>query len=272
MAPWRLLLHEVIYEADTRAGKFFDVCLLWLIILSVFLVTLESVKDFQFEYKTTFGTLEWVFTGLFLIEYILRIIVVEKPTKYIFSFFGIVDLLAILPSFIEPFVSGTHFLMIVRSLRLLRVYRVLKLGRYLGEAEVLILALNNSRRKIVVFVGFVLVLCFILGSMMYVIEGESQGFTSIPRGVYWAIVTLTTVGYGDITPTTILGQMISALVMIMGYGVLAVPTGMVGVELAKTIPTNTQSCSKCGCENHKDDARFCRICGTDLFPRGTDES
>lgn len=267
MQPWRLKLHEVIYEADTPEGKLFDVLLLWAIVISVIAVVLESVAALRLNFGTLFNSLEWVFTGLFTIEYILRLLAVKRPLTYVFSFYGVVDLFSILPAYLSLVVEGGEFLMVIRGLRLLRVYRVLKLGRYLKEADHLTQALISSRRKITVFILFIMVIVLIAGSLMYLVEGPESGFTSIPRGMYWAIVTLTTVGYGDIAPHTGLGQFLSSVLMVMGYGVIAVPTGVVTQELVKQVTDSrisTQSCPHCLKEGHDYNAQFCKFCGGDI--------
>ena len=252
---WRTTLHEVIYEADTPMGKLFDVLLLIFIVLSVFLVALESVSSIDEVYKDWFHWAEWVITILFSIEYLLRIIAVRNPFRYIFSFYGIIDLLSTLPKYIAIIFTGTQSLIALRALRLLRVFRILKLTRYIGESNSLMRALRASKAKILVFMFGVLILCVIFGTVMYLVESDESGFTSIPRSIYWCIVTLTTVGYGDIAPVTNLGQFIAALIMIMGYGIIAVPTGIVTAEFSssrKTTDSNTQVCPRCLEDNHKD--------------------
>ena len=266
---WKLKVHEVIYEADTPAGKLFDVILLFVILLSILLVMLESVESIGSKYSHILDISEWVITILFTIEYLARIISVKNPKTYIFSFYGIIDLLSTIPKYISLFILGTHSLVAIRALRLLRVFRILKLSRFIGESANFGKALKRSRAKISVFISFVVVLCIILGTVMYLIESkEGSGFTSIPRSVYWAIVTLTTVGYGDIAPITALGQFIASLIMILGYGIIAIPTGIVTSEMTKsekeTIPNNTQNCSKCNEAYHIDDAEFCHKCGHKL--------
>ena len=265
---WKHKLHEIIYEADTRAGKLFDVILLIAILASILLVMLESVESFDKEYHTFLDISEWIITILFSIEYILRIISIKKPYKYIFSFYGIIDLLSTIPKYLSLFLIGTHHLAALRALRLLRVFRILKLARYVGESNNLMKALKASKAKIAVFLFFVLILCIILGTVMYMIEGEENGFTSIPRSVYWAIVTLTTVGYGDIAPHTPFGQFIASIIMILGYGIIAIPTGIVTSEMTKnhvnSVDINTLSCKSCSAENHKDDAEYCYNCGNKL--------
>ena len=260
-------MHEIIFEADTPAGKFFDVLLLWCILLSVTAVVLESVQSISSNYALLLKSLEWTFTILFTLEYLLRIYCVKKPSQYIFSFFGAIDFLAIIPTYISLIVAGSHYLAVIRAVRLLRVFRILKLARYLGSAHELSSALKASRAKIVVFLGVVGVIVLCIGSFLYLIEGPENGYTSIPKGMYWAIVTLTTVGYGDITPQTPFGQAISALVMVLGYGIIAVPTGIVSAEISKArkIPhLNSQVCENCHCSAHEDDAIFCKKCGKKL--------
>jgi voltage-gated potassium channel len=263
---WRTTLHEIIFEADTKPGKWFDVILILCIILSVFIVMLDSVASIKKEYGAFLYAVEWFFTILFTIEYILRLISVGRPTRYATSFFGIVDLLAILPTYLSIIMPGSRFLTVIRILRVMRIFRVLKLVQYLAEAKVLTQALHASRRKITVFLFAVFTLVIILGSLMYVIETEENGFTSIPRSIYWAIVTLTTVGYGDISPKTGLGQALAAVVMVIGYSIIAVPTGIVTAEIsrAKEKPVSTQSCPDCSVEGHDKDATFCKHCGAKL--------
>jgi voltage-gated potassium channel len=268
---WKNRLHEIIYEADTKEGKLFDVILLFLIIGSIILVMLESVKSFNKEHQQFLDIAEWVITILFSIEYIARIISIKKPSEYIFSFYGIIDFLSTIPKYLALyFTGGTHTLVALRALRLMRVFRILKLTRFIGASNNLMKALKASKAKIFVFLSFVVILCIILGTIMYMIEGEENGFTSIPRSVYWAIVTMTTVGYGDIAPNTAFGQLIASLIMILGYGIIAIPTGIVSSEMTKVgdestkIHTNTQSCPSCSVENHRDDAEFCYECGEKL--------
>ena len=265
---WKEHLHEIIYEADTKAGKLFDVVLLWLIVASIVLVMLESVKELDVKYHSFFNISEWIITIFFTLEYFTRIISVKKPSKYIFSFYGIIDLLSTLPKYLSLLFGGGHALVALRAFRLLRVFRILKLVRYVGEANKLGKALKASKYKIFVFILTVVIICVIIGTFMYLIEGEASGFTSIPRSVYWAIVTLTTVGYGDIAPHTPLGQLLASIVMILGYGIIAIPTGIVTAEFTKQSPhnihLNTQSCPNCSVGNHKDDAEFCYNCGTKL--------
>ena len=259
-------LHEIIFEADTKTGKIFDLILLVSIIFSVIVVMLDSVKSINAEYGDLLFALEWIFTILFTIEYLLRIYSIGKPLKYIFSFFGVVDLLAIIPTYIGLFFPATRYFTVVRILRVLRIFRVLKFVQYIGASRTLLIALKQSRRKITVFIFAVLTLVIIFGSLMYIIEGEENGFTSIPRSIYWAIVTLTTVGYGDISPQTPLGQAFAAFIMILGYGIIAVPTGIVTAELAyaSSNEVSTQACKDCSMEGHEHDAEFCKYCGAKL--------
>jgi voltage-gated potassium channel len=262
-------LHQVIFEADTPMGKLFDILLLVFIMLSVFIVAMDSVPSIRQDYSSLFYFLEWFFTLAFSIEYALRIYTVKKPFKnYIFTFYGIIDLLAILPTYLSLFIVGSQYLMIIRIFRMIRVFRILKLGRFIGATELLRESFMASRHKILVFLEVVLTVVFLMGSLMYLIEGPESGFTSIPRGIYWAIVTLTTVGYGDIAPVTVLGQFIASVVMILGYAIIAVPTGIITVEMQKAEqkhhPLNTQVCSNCYLDEHDDDALFCKRCGTKL--------
>ena len=266
-ASWRHRLHEIIYEADTPLGRLFDVLLLILILLSVLLVCLESVPSINNQYKDIFNIIEWGITFIFSIEYLLRLIAVNKPFNYVISFYGIIDLLSTIPKYISLFFIGSESLIALRALRLLRVFRILKVTRYIGESNFLVKALYASRAKISVFLFAVLILCIIFGTLMYLIEGETNGFTSIPRSIYWAIVTMTTVGYGDIAPQTPLGQLLASFIIIMGYGVTAVPTGIVSSEIAQQnndIDTNTQACLHCNNELHKDGALYCHQCGSTL--------
>ena len=266
LPDWRERLHVVIFEADTPAGKRFDVALLWAILLSVAAVLAESVESVRATWGEELRVAEFVFTALFTMEYILRLLAVRRPLKYAWSFYGWVDLLSILPTFVEVLVPGAASLRIVRMLRLLRVFRVLKLVGFLQEAQTLRTALYASRRKIVVFLSAVLVLVTLLGTVVYMVEDHDAGFTSIPRSIYWAIVTVTTVGYGDIAPQTIPGQILASLMMILGYAILAVPTGIVGAELARSsfASSNTQACPSCGKEGHDEDAVHCKHCGAPL--------
>lgn len=265
----RHTLHEIIFEADTSAGKWFDIVLIVSIISSVFVVMLESIAGFRVEYGRLLNGIEWVFTLLFSIEYLFRLYCVKKPFNYAVSFYGIVDLCAILPSYLSLFLPGSQYLIVIRVLRVLRVFRVLKLVPYIGEASVLARALSASRRKIIVFLMAVVTLVIIFGSLMYIIEGAKNGFTSIPKSIYWAIVTMTTVGYGDISPKTGIGQALASLIMIMGYAIIAVPTGIVTTELANDRmrkPVTTQACPSCMSQGHDEDAIFCKYCSSKLNP------
>ncbi|APS40131.1 ion transporter [Salegentibacter sp. T436] len=265
---WKSKIHEIIYEADTPAGKFFDVALLVVIAISIILVMLESVSSLNLKYYWHFYIAEWIITIIFTIEYILRIIAIKKPKNYIFSFYGIVDLLSTLPTYLAFLFGGHNLLFAVRALRLLRVFRILKITRYIGESNRLLLALRNSRPKIIVFLFAVLIICVIMGTVMHLVEGEEGGFDNIPLSIYWAIVTLTTVGFGDIHPITPLGRFIASFIMIVGYGIIAVPTGIVTSEITRAqknkIPTNTQVCPHCNETKHMDDAEFCHNCGKKL--------
>jgi len=268
---WKNKIHEIIYEADTPMGKWFDIVLFILIIASVILVMLESVKSIDAKYHQTLLALEWVITIFFTIEYIARVISIKKPFKYIFSFYGIIDFVSTIPLYLSYVLAGSHFLLAVRTFRLLRVFRILKLVQFLGEASSLSRALKASKAKIAVFIYTVLILSVVMGTIMYLIEDDAAGFTSIPRSIYWAIVTLTTVGYGDIAPQTAFGQLIATIVMILGYGIIAVPTGIVTAEFTKQgiskeneVHLNTQSCSNCSMEGHRDDATHCYNCGSEL--------
>lgn len=263
----RARLHEIIFESDTRAGRYFDLALIWLILLSVATVILESVREVRAEYGPLLYSLEWLFTLLFTVEYFLRLLSVRRPLRYATSFFGIVDLLAIIPTYLSVLVPGSQYLLVIRILRLLRVFRLLKLSEYVAEADTLRGALRASRRKISVFISAVVLLVVIIGALMYVIEGEANGFTSIPRSIYWAIVTLTTVGYGDLSPRTSLGQILASVVMVIGYGIIAVPTGIVTVELAQAgrrKQVSGQTCPSCSAEGHDPDAIYCKYCGARL--------
>lgn len=268
LAPWQEKLREIIFEADTPTGRFFDLALMTCILLSVLAVLLESVATISQEFGPVLRGIEWLFTILFTVEYVLRLLSIRRPLAYATSFFGIVDLLAIIPTYVSLFVAGTQSLLVIRALRLLRVFRVLKLAHYVGEAQLLSRALWASLRKITIFLGVVLTLVLVLGASMYLIEGPENGFTNIPQAMYWAIVTLTTVGYGDIAPQTVLGKLLASTVMILGYAILAVPTGIVTVELAhaqgKKINVTTQCCRACSADGHDTDARFCKYCGAPL--------
>jgi len=267
----RQRLHEVITEADTPAGRWFDIILLIFIMASVLIVILESVPSLDSRYHMAFKATEWIFTIFFTIEYALRLYSTYKPRKYALSFFGVIDLLSILPTYLSLIIAGTHSLMVIRALRLLRVFRILKLANFTRQGRIIMAALVSSLPKILVFLVFILVLVMIFGSIMYLIEGGTNAnFDSIPRSIYWAIVTLTTVGYGDITPNTNLGQALAAFIMILGYAVIAVPTGIISSDLIRQtsrdmrIEVNTQLCQYCGKKGHADDAQFCKYCSKPL--------
>lgn len=265
---WRAKLHQIIYEADSPVGKIFDLVIIVAILFSILLVMLESVKELDAKYHTFFNISEWVITILFTIEYILRVVSVKKPKAYIFSFYGIIDLLSTIPKYLSLIVGGAHALVALRGLRLLRIFRILKLVRFVGATNNLGKALQASRYKIFVFISAVMIICVIIGTLMYLIEGDESGFTSIPISIYWSIVTLTTVGYGDIAPQTALGQLLASLVMILGYGIIAIPTGIVSAEMTKdkiqAIDLNTNACENCSAGNHKDGAKYCFKCGEEL--------
>ena len=260
---WRKKLFVVIFGTETKWGRIFDVVLILAIAASVFVVMLDSIVSIREQHGPLFKTLEWFFTLLFTLEYFIRILSVKEPEKYVFSFFGVIDFLATIPTYISIFVPGAEFLLAIRVLRILRVFRVLKLVQYLNEAEYLSKALIASRRKISVFLFAVMMIAIFAGSLLYVVEGQQNGFTSIPTSIYWAIVTLSTVGFGDITPMTPLGKFIAALIMVMGYGIIAVPTGIVSYEMGRVNP-KPRVCSSCGSEDHDADAEFCKKCGQKL--------
>ncbi len=264
---WRERLQIIIFQSDTRAGRLFDIVLLGAIVLSVLVVMLESVPSLV-RFREAFRLLEWGFTILFSIEYVLRLVSAPSAGRYARSFYGVVDILSLLPTYLAT-LEGAHSLLVIRSLRLLRVFRILRLGEFLHEASMLTEAMRRSARKILLFVGSVLVLVNIMGAVMYLVEGPEHGFTSIPISVYWAVVTLTTVGYGDIAPQTALGQALSVLVMLAGYAIIAVPTGIVTVEIASAANDAQASrsptvCPSCAARGHARDARFCRLCAADL--------
>ena len=268
-AGWRRRLYAVIFEADTRAGRRFDQLLLLTILASLLTVMLESVASIRASHGRLLFALDWLFTGMFTVEYLLRLICVPRPLRYARSLFGVIDLLSILPLYVGLFIPEGRFLTDVRVLRLLRVFRVLNMPRYLDEARELKSAMLASRRKIMVFLFSVVLMVIILGTLMYVVEGEENGFTSIPLSIYWAIVTLTTVGFGDITPKTPLGQILASAVMILGYGIIAVPTGIVTAEIARSTRntagrSTTRLCPHCFTEGHDMDARYCKYCSGSL--------
>lgn len=259
-------LHEIIFEADTQAGKVFDIVLILSIVFSVAAVMLDSINPVRAEYGYELYIIEWLFTILFTIEYLLRLSCVKSPKGYALSFYGVIDLLAILPTYLSLFFPGTQFLLVIRILRVLRVFRVLKIVQYMSAARLLREALIASKTKIIVFLYTVLTLVVIMGSLMYMIEGEANGFTSIPKSIYWAIVMLTTVGFGDITPQTPIGQILASVIMIMGYGIIAVPTGIVTAEYVNVSRKDytTQVCPNCSKEGHDSNAEYCKYCGSKL--------
>lgn len=259
-------LYKVIFEHDTKAGKLFDVVLLWSIVFSIVVVLLESIPSFQMQFGQELRWVEWSFTILFSLEFLLRIYCFPKPLSYLISFFGLVDLLALIPTYLSLFIGAAPSLLVIRGLRLLRVFRVFKLSRYTGEARILVTALRASREKITVFLGSVLSLVLIMGALMYLVEGEAAGFSSIPKSIYWAIVTLTTVGYGDLVPITPLGQALAAFIMICGYAIIAVPTGIVSVELANADRQDRELriCRSCHNKEHLKAANYCMKCGSKI--------
>lgn len=262
----RKRLYVIVFGTDTPAGKLFDLILLGAIVSSIFVVMVESVKELQQNYGSVFLIFEWTFTAIFTLEYLIRLFISRKPAEYALSFYGLIDLVALLPSFIGIFVSGGAYLVVIRGIRLLRVFRILKLSRYLEEASVLASALNNAKRKILVFIGAVFTLVMITGTLMYLIEGGENGFTSIPKSIYWAVVTVTTVGYGDIAPATVLGQSFATILMLTGYAILAVPSGIMTVEINKASKEKNEEglgakkCTRCSTGNIKE-ANYCMKCG-----------
>ena len=263
----RLAVYTIIFEADTRAGRAFDVALMTAILISVTVVVLDSVQSLSARYGALFSALEWAFTVLFTVEYFARLWCVRHPPRYAASFFGIIDLLAFLPSYLALLFPSAVAFQGVRALRLLRVFRVFKLGAYVAEFRALGQALRASARKILIFRSVVLLIVLLLGTTMYVVEGPENGYTSIPTSVYWAIVTMTTVGYGDVTPHTDLGKFIASVMMLIGWGIIAVPTGIVTAEMTArrfVRPPTTRTCHECLSEGHEPDARFCKDCGAKL--------
>jgi voltage-gated potassium channel len=263
---WRRRLYAVIFESDTRAGRLFDVALIACILASVVVVMLDSVGPIRAQHGKFLYRVEWFFTVLFTIEYVLRLLCVGKPLRYAGSFFGVIDLMSILPTYLSVLLPGSQYLIVIRILRVLRIFRVLRLAQYMGESRLLVQALRASRRKVAVFLFTVLTLVVVLGSVIYMVEGEEHGFTSIPKSIYWAIVTLTTVGYGDIAPQTPLGQFVAVIVMIIGYGIIAVPTGIVTVEMSQAFRQKVSAavCPSCSAEGHDSDAVHCKRCGGKL--------
>lgn len=258
---WKRQLFRIIYHADTPLGKLFDICLLVLISLSTFIVMMESVPSLDKRFHTVFIVLEIIISIFFTIEYILRIIIIRNKKDYIFSFFGIIDLLSILPFYLSIFFPVTKFFLIIRMLRMLRVFRILNLLDFMNDGYLIVRALKNSSRKIYVFLLFLMIFNVIVGSLMYMVEGHKEGFESIPQSIYWAVVTVTTVGYGDVSPTTPLGKFFSILLMLAGYAIIAVPTGIVTAEMRNKRQNFEKICKRCGNEDIDDDANYCKRCG-----------
>ena len=264
---WRSKIYKIIYHSDTPSGKWFDIMLIIFIIMSVLTIILDSVNQLHLDYSRIFLIFEWFFTIIFTVEYILRLISIDKPSKYVFSFFGIVDILSILPTYLSLFFIGAQHLLVLRILRILRVFRILKLVQYTHQAQILTNSVKNNRHKIFVFFFFIITILVIFGSLMYLIEGPENGFSSIPHGIYWAVVTLTTVGYGDIAPHTVLGRMVASLIMLTGYSVIAVPTGIFTSELTREVKRtrdNARLCKTCNLRGHTQAAVYCRRCGETL--------
>lgn len=269
LGPLRRRLYIIIFEADTFGGRAFDVALIWAILASVSVAILESVSSLRTGNVEGFYRIEWFFTVLFTVEYVLRLCCHGRPLRYAFSFFGLVDLLSILPTYLSLFIPGSQAMVVIRVFRILRLFRIFKLIRYMREARILLVALQNSRPKIIVFLVALSGIVITMGAVMYLVEGEAHGFTSIPKAIYWAVITLTTVGYGDLVPKTVIGQAIATLVMIMGYSIIAVPTGIVGVEIAQAsrLISEASACADCGKSGHDADARHCKHCGA-VLPAG----
>lgn len=266
-STWKKKLFIIIFGSDTRSGRLFDIILLISIILSVLVVFIDSVGYYHTNYGKPLYIAEWFFTVLFTVEYILRIITTKKKFSYIFSFYGVIDFLSIIPTYVSLVLSGTQFLIVIRILRLLRVFRILKLDRFIGASSYLLASLKASWHKIMVFLSVILTLVVIMGALMYLIEGQESGFSSIPKGIYWAIVTLTTVGYGDIAPQTFWGQTLASMIMILGYSIIAVPTGIITAEMSRRRPTKNviPECTHCNNIDHDDDAVYCKKCGKKLL-------
>jgi len=265
--PWRTRLYETIYESNTVAGKTFDIALLVFILASIMVVMLDSIDSYHRRYGNTFFILEWAFTILFTLEYILRLLAIKKPIRYVFSFLGMIDLLAIIPSYLSIVFAGAQSLLVLRALRLLRIFRIFKLTHFLTEMEFLRTSIKTSMKKIAIFMLVVFALVIILGSVMYLVEDGKNGFNNIPESIYWAIVTITTVGYGDISPVTPMGKFIASIMMFIGYGIIAVPTGILTTEMALAVRSRKhghETCPSCGKEGHDADAKFCKICGAAL--------
>lgn len=264
---WRNRVYKIIFESDTPSGKAFDVALLIFILLSVLVVMLDSIQPLHYDYGSVFYFIEWFFTIIFTLEYILRLLSAPKPVKYATSFLGFIDVLSIIPTFISLLLVGAQTLLVLRVLRLLRIFRIFKLNHFLSEMNFLGEAISNSARKISIFMLCVLFLVIILGSLMYIVEGGQNGFTNIPTSIYWAIVTITTVGYGDISPITPLGKLLASVIMLLGYGILAVPTGIVTSQMAFAMRLKTslnKKCNHCNSTYNDGDAKFCKMCGDEL--------
>ncbi len=259
-------LYEIIFGTETFAGKLFDVILIIVICFSVLCIMLDSIPSVSKKLSSLFKILEWIFTGIFTIEYFLRIYVAKNRSKYVISFFGIIDFISFIPTYLSMVITNSHYLIVIRILRVLRIFRILKLAQYINQSQIIITALRNSKNKILVFLFAVINLVIVIGSFMYVVEGEEHGFTSIPKSIYWAIVTLTTVGYGDISPKTPLGQFLASVIMIVGYSIIAVPTGIVTHEMSK-MKNFEKLCPKCGYEEYVEDSNYCRKCGTKLIEK-----
>ena len=263
---FRSKVYRIVFESNTSAGRLFDLILLWLILLSIISVFLESIASFREKHLTIIHFVEWFFTGLFTLEYALRVYSSKKPLSYIFSFYGLIDLISFIPNYLSIFFPGAQYLMVIRALRLLRVFRILKLSRFINEGNVLKNALKANSHKIIVFILSVITLVTILGTLMYIVEGEESGFTNIPIAIYWAIVTITTVGYGDISPQSPLGQFLASILMIVGYGIIAVPTGIVTVAIAQASEDSKGKCPSCSSKIIPDKANYCFNCGFELHP------
>lgn len=263
LQPWRAKLHEIVFESHTAPGRAFDSVSTIIIILSIMVVILESISSIKLQYGYYLTRAEWVFTIIFTADYLLRLLIVRQPSKYAFSFFGIMDFLSAIPTYLSLFIPGAQAFLVIRSVRLLRMFRLFKMSRYVKEADLLMVALRASRPKITVFIFSVLTVVMIVGTLMYAIEPHNEGFSSIPTSIYWAIVTMTTVGFGDITPITNLGKLVASVLMVLGYGMIAVPTGIVGAEIAMASKKqrSLESCQSCGQAGHDEDAFFCKICG-----------
>jgi len=267
---WRARWFHIIFGHDDAPGRLFDLALIVAILSSIVVAILDTVEDLHARFAGAFYVLEWVFTLAFTFEYVMRLLVIARPRRYALSFFGVIDLLAVLPTYLSLFLAGSQYLLVIRAVRILRIFRVLKMTRYVGEADMLWSTLLRARRKIFIFISTILTLVLIFGAMMYLIEGPENGFTSIPRGMYWAVVTLTTVGFGDITPHTTLGQILTSLIMLVGYSIIAVPTGIFAAELAAGIRCSQQKlpCPRCFQQGHQTDAHYCRRCGESLSDGG----